>query len=110
LETTYNININDARTYVLPISNIIGKRLNRISMLNSKLISLVNKLYMIPDNDDKNEICLLISKIISEIETLVLKNVDDAQIIEYSLAEFTMKKELIIENPKLPTDQHIYFA
>lgn len=112
METIYNININDARTYVLPISNIIGKRLNRISMLNNRLISLVSKLYMIPDRDDKNEICSLISKTISELEILILKNVDDAQIIEYSLAEFTMKKDLLLlpEERKSDSDQHVYFA
>ena len=114
LEKIYNININDARTYVLPITNIIGRRLNRITLLNNKLISLVSKLYTIPDRDDKNEICSLIAKTISEIEVLVLKNVDDAQIIEYSLAEFTMKQDVFITpemlQKKSQSSDQIYFA
>ena len=106
------INVNDARTYVLPIANIIGRRINRISTLNNKLITLVAKLYMIPDGDDKTEICNLISKTISEIELLVLKNIDDTQILEYSLAEFTLKPQVLPEKvPKSNSmDQHAYFA
>jgi hypothetical protein len=106
------ININDARSYVLPISNIIGKRLNRITTLNNKLTMMVAKLYSIPDENDKNEICNDISKIISEIELLVLKNIDDTQILEYSLSEFTIKSSTLPKNMKKtesPTsDQHIY--
>lgn len=106
------ININDARTYVLPVANIIGRRINRIATLNNKLISLVAKLYMIPDDDDKTEICNSISKTISEIELLVLKNIDDTQILEYSLAEFAPKLQPVIEKARKSdqSDQHVYFA
>lgn len=106
------ININDARTYVLPVANIIGRRINRIATLNNKLISLVAKLYMIPDDDDKTEICNSISKTISEIELLVLKNIDDTQILEYSLAEFAPKLQPVIEKTRKSdqSDQHVYFA
>lgn len=112
METVYPININDARTYVLPVTNIIGRRLNRISTLNNKLISLIAKLYTLPDTDDKTEICTLISKTISEIELLVLKNIDDTQILEYSLAEFTLKPTQSVETPPKTNvlDQHAYFA
>jgi hypothetical protein len=88
------ININDARTYVIPIANIIGKRLNRISTLKNKLITLVAKLYTMPDNDDKTEICNNISKTIAEIEILILKNIDDTQILEYSLAIITNSRKI----------------
>jgi hypothetical protein len=106
------ININDARTYVVPICNIIGKRLNRISTLKSKLITLVAKLYMIPDGDDKTEICNDISKTISEIEILILKNIDDTQILEYSLAEFVPKTSLFSEKTQKTetSEPHTYFA
>jgi hypothetical protein len=111
LETIYNININDARTYAIPIANIIGKRLNRIITLNNKLTILVSKLYVIPDTDDKTEICTSITKIISEIETLILKNIDDAQILEYALSEFTLTIPPIEKLPKSDTfEQHAYFA
>lgn len=109
----YPININDARTYVIPIANIIGKRLNRISTLNARLTSLVSKLYTMPDESDKTEICDNISKIISEIEVLILKNIDDTQILEYSLAEFTMKPQLpLIDSSQKYTNTgpHEYFA
>lgn len=111
METIYNINVNDARTYAVPIANVIGKRLNRIAALNNKLTTLVSKLYIIPDTDDKTEICTLITNTISEIEALVLKNIDDAQILEYSLSEFTL-----LSQPAEPVrkpdcaDQHAYFA
>jgi len=106
------ININDPRTYVLPISNIIGKRINRIATLNNKLELLVAKLYLIPDESDKTEICKSISQIISDIELLVLKNIDDAQILEYSLSKFTMKPLILPNNNNESdaTDQHVYFA
>jgi len=106
------ININDARTYVVPIANIIGKRLNRISTLKGKLITLVSRLYMIPDGDDKTEICNEISKTISEIEILILKNIDDTQILEYSLAEFVPKISPFSEKPKKTesSEPHTYFA
>lgn len=67
---------------------------------------------MVPDTDDKTEICTLITKTISEIEALVLKNIDDAQILEYSLAEFTLTVPHIesIQKPDTTTDQHTYFA
>lgn len=114
VETDSLININDARSYVLPISNIIGRRLNRISLLNNKLTVIVSKLYITPDDADKNEICKSITEIISEIELLVLKNIDDTQILEYALAEFTLKSTPVQEpykNPdNLPVDQHTYFA
>jgi hypothetical protein len=108
----HNVNINDARTYVLPIANIIGRRLNRIGKLTNKLISLVSKLYTTPDRDDKTEMCNEISAVISEIETLVLKNVDDTQIMEYSLAEFTMKSTMPDKGCPVPvtSEQHAYFA
>jgi hypothetical protein len=109
MEAIYNIDINDARTFILPITNIIGKRINKIAILNSKLIALVSKLYMIPDPDDKNEICGIIYKTISEIETLILKNADDAQILEYSLAEFTLNSPCSENLHKLDTE-HTYFA
>lgn len=111
METIYNINVNDARTYAVPIANVIGKRLNRIAALNDKLTTLVSKLYMVPDTDDKTEICALITKTISDIETLILKNIDDAQILEYSLAEFTLTlpSSEPISKPD-STDQHVYFA
>jgi hypothetical protein len=106
------ININDARTYVIPIANIIGKRLNRISTLKNKLITLVAKLYTMPDGDDKTEICNNISKTIAEIETLVLKNIDDTQILEYSLAEFAPKSSQISEKSQktVTLEPHTYFA
>jgi hypothetical protein len=106
------ININDARTYVVPIANIIGKRLNRISTLKNKLITLVAKLYMMPDSDDKTEVCNNIAKIIAEIEILVLKNIDDTQILEYSLAEFAPKTSPISEKSQKTTtlEPHTYFA
>jgi hypothetical protein len=106
------ININDARTYVVPIANIIGKRLNRISTLKNKLITLVAKLYMMPDSDDKTEICNDIAKTIAEIEMLVLKNIDDTQILEYSLAEFAPKSSQISEKTQKNTipEPHTYFA
>jgi hypothetical protein len=114
MKTNYNnIDSSDARTYVIPIANIIGKRLNRISILNSKLVSFVTKLYMIPDNEDKTEICEEIEKTISEIETLILKNIDDSQILEYSLAEFTLKlplSEKLQQESDIISDQHTYFA
>jgi hypothetical protein len=112
LETDPLININDARTYVVPIANIIGKRLNRISTLKNKLITLVAKLYMIPDSDDKTEICNDIAKTISEIEILVLKNIDDTQILEYSLAEFAPKTLPFTEKSHKTesTEPHTYFA
>jgi len=112
LETDPLININDARTYVIPIANIIGKRLNRISTLKNKLITLVAKLYMIPDGDDKTEICNTIAKTIAEIEILVLKNIDDTQILEYSLAEFAPKTNAMSEKmQKTATlEPHTYFA
>lgn len=112
MEKLYNININDARTYVIPIANIIGRRLDRIYILNNKLSSALKKLYMIPDGEDKTEICNLISKILSEIELLVLKNIDDSQILEYSLAEFTLKPPKILDIPQNPDarDQEFYFA
>ena len=109
----YNIDSTDARTYVMPIANIIGKRLNRISVLNSRLASFVAKLYMIPDNEDKTEICEEIEKTISEIEILILKNIDDSQILEYSLAEFTFKpplSEKLQKESDAISDQHAYFA
>jgi hypothetical protein len=109
MEEIYNININDVRTFVLPITNIIKKRTHRISLLNNKLITLVSKLYMIPDQDDKNEICNLIAKTITEIETLVLKNADDAQILEYSLAEFTLNLPCGEKLHKSEIE-HTYFA
>jgi hypothetical protein len=67
---------------------------------------------MIPDGDDKTEICNEISKTISEIEILVLKNIDDTQILEYSLAEFAPKSSLISEkSQKTATlEPHTYFA
>lgn len=108
-----DINVNDARTYVLPITNIIGRRINRIATLNNKLITMVAKLYMIPDENDKTEICDLISKTISEIELLVLKNIDDTQILEYSLAEFVPKIPQTMDKCKKSepsSDQHAYFA
>ena len=110
METVHNININDARTYVLPITNIIERRINKISILNNKLVSLVTKLYMIPDGDDKTEICNMIAKTISEIEILVLKNIDDTQILEYSLAEFAPKTLPFTERPQKTDrfDQHSY--
>lgn len=66
---------------------------------------------MVPDTDDKTEICSLITKIISEIEALILKNIDDAQILEYSLAEFTLTVPQV-EPAQKPdgADQHAYFA
>ena len=106
------ININDPRSYVLPISNIIGRRINHIATLNNKLEFLIAKLYLIPDENDKTEICKNISQIISDIETLVLKNIDDAQILEYSLSKFTLKPVTLPTETKeseLP-DQHVYFA
>jgi hypothetical protein len=108
----YPINVNDARTYVIPIANIIGKRLNRISTLNSKLTTLVSKLYALPDESDKTEICNSISKTIFDIEILILKNIDDTQILEYSLAEFTMKPQLPSEIPQkfITSEPHEYFA
>lgn len=112
METDPLINVNDARTYVVPIANIIGKRLNRISTLKNKLITLVAKLYMMPDSDDKTEICNNISKTIAEIEILILKNIDDTQILEYSLAEFSPKASLFAEkSQKINTlEPHTYFA
>lgn len=112
LETIYNINVNDARTYILPIINIIRRRLNRISTLTNKLISLVAKLYTIPDHEDKTEVCDAISNLISEIEVLVLKNVDDAQIMEYALAEFTIKSTVTekLQPISVSSEQHTYFA
>ena len=108
----YRIDMNDARSYVIPIANIIGRRIDRICVLNSKLSSLMSKLYLIPDSEDKTEICNIISKTIAEIELLVLKNIDDSQILEYSLAEFTIKIPKSIEQPinQDARDQHFYFA
>jgi len=104
------ININDARTYVVPIANIIGKRLNRIATLKNKLIALVAKLYMMPDSDDKTDVCNNISKIIAEIEILILKNIDDTQILEYSLAEFVPKTLPFADKPQKTDrfEQHSY--
>jgi|GEM_PF-4308484 len=67
---------------------------------------------MIPDDDDKTEICNLISNTISEIELLVLKNIDDTQILEYSLAEFAPKLQPVIEKARKSeqSEQHAYFA
>lgn len=112
METDYHIDMNDARSYVIPIANVIGRRIDRICVLNNKLSSLLSKLYLIPDKEDKTEICNTISKTIAEIELLVLKNIDDSQILEYSLAEFTMKPQKTIENIIDPDtrDQHFYFA
>ncbi len=112
METDPLININDARTYVVPIANIIGKRLNRIATLKNKLITLVAKLYTMPDSDDKTEICNTIAKTIAEIEILVLKNIDDTQILEYSLAEFAPKTTTISEKSQKTTslEPHTYFA
>jgi hypothetical protein len=75
-------------------------------------LTLVAKLYTIPDGDDKTEICNDISKAIAEIELLILKNIDDTQILEYSLAEFTLKTPVIKEKVQKPNvlDQHAYFA
>jgi hypothetical protein len=104
--------MNDARSYVIPIANIIGRRIDRICVLNNKLTSLISKLYLIPDGEDKTELCNTISKTISEIELLVLKNIDDSQILEYSLAEFTLKLPIATDIPTNPDarDQHFYFA
>ncbi len=108
----YHIDMNDARSYVIPIANIIGRRIDRICVLNNKLTSLISKLYLIPDGEDKTELCNTISKTISEIELLVLKNIDDSQILEYSLAEFTLKLPITTDIPTNPDarDQHFYFA
>jgi hypothetical protein len=105
------IDFNDACSYVMPISNIIGKRINRLATLNKKLNIIINKLYMIPDESDKNDICLNISKIISEMELLILKNIDDSQILEYTLAEFTMNPPPV-EKPEIKpnSDHQAYFA
>lgn len=104
--------VNDPRNYVLPITNIIGRRINRIATLNNKLTSKVTTLYLIPDGEDKNEICEQISKIMSEIELLILKNIDDTQILEYSLAEFTLKPAQSVEKPSQASEppEHTYFA
>ena len=108
----HNIDIEDARTFVLPITHIIKKRINKILLLRNKLITLVAKLYSIPDTTDKTEICNMISKTISTIETLILKNIDDTQILEYSLAEFTIKNQNPINStvPVNISEQHCYFA
>lgn len=109
METDY-INLTDTRSYALPIANIIGKRINHIATLNNKLTRLVNKLYLIPDEEDKNEICSDISKIISEIELLILKNIDDAQVLEYTLATLTTNPAPVTENVKKSdsVDHHLY--
>lgn len=108
--TTTLIDVTDARSYVIPITNIIGKRINRISVLKGKLIVLISKLYASPDDSDKTEICEKIAKTISEIELLILKNIDDTQVLEHSLAEFTMKPQLqsIPTDTDQPIEQHIY--
>ena len=65
-----------------------------------------------PDGDDKTEICNNIAKTISEIEILILKNIDDTQILEYSLAEFAPKTSPISEKSQKTTtlEPHTYFA
>jgi hypothetical protein len=111
--TVYPIDMKDVRTYVLPITNIIGRRINRVVFLNTRLKSLITKLYIMPDEDDKTEICNKIERTIAEIELLVLKNIDDSQILEYSLAEFTTKPtDQPQETPNIPKDDshEFYFA
>lgn len=63
-----------------------------------------------PDESDKTDVCNAISETINEIELLLLKNVDDTQVLEHSLAEFTMKPALQPIEPKIeqPQEQHIY--
>jgi hypothetical protein len=67
---------------------------------------------MMPDGDDKTEICNNISKTIAEIEILILKNIDDTQILEYSLAEFAPKTSPNSEKSQKTTtlEPHTYFA
>ena len=108
------INISDARSYTIPIINMIGRRTNRIVTLKNKLVILITKLYMTPDENDKTELCLNISGTLDELELLLLKNIDDSQILEHSLAEFTLKPPQSndqADNKSTDyTTDHVYFA
>jgi hypothetical protein len=110
--TEPSLELDDPRTYVIPITNLIGLRLNKIATLNLKLKINIDKLYLIPSNEDKNEICNEIRNYIIEIEKLVSKNIEDSQIIEYAIIEHT--KPIDFTLPQMPisdesyTDSHMY--
>lgn len=112
MHTMMEPNLDDPRTYVIPITNLIGLRLNKIASLNIKLKLTIDKLYKIPSNEDKNEACNDIRLLIIEIEKLISKNIEDSQIIEYAIMENTKPIDFIMPQFSLPdesyTDSHMY--
>jgi len=87
------IRIDAPKTYAIPISNLIGKRLNRIYTLNQRLKKYIAKLYNTDPTENTDELCEEIHTIITDIEKLLSKNIEDAQILEYAIVENTKYQE-----------------
>lgn len=107
-----DIPLDDPRIYAIAISNLIFSRIEHLQLLNTKLKKNIIKLYKLSDTDDKNKICDEIHIILSQIEHIIIKNIEDTQILEYAIVEntkpSTLSIETLINQPDSHTHNHMY--